>query len=266
VSETRASACWYGCPDQALKRAPTARKRCRLASVDRKGDNPALSGPGAAASWPLRLFGATSLPPGAVPTPSLGCREGNGRTASVARPQPCSPQDRRLHCWSTNGIERAASAALGLKWARRGARAGARHLGDSPRPPAQWAPAQGPPLIACPGSLRSAHSERPPGLASARSGWASALSRLLESRCGDPTHGGCDGQLTQDTATLWPQALDLQQGPDVPWSLRRQRHLRMAGPALELWLQREDGQQTGLQPCTPASALQSWRRPGRGAR
>jgi len=100
--------------------------------------------PCAAARLPLAPVWGHEPGPGGGTHPIAGCREGNGAAASVARGRsPCSPQDRRLHCWSTNVRGRAASGATGPDVGPEGAaRAGAANFGDR-QAASQWAPAQG---------------------------------------------------------------------------------------------------------------------------
>jgi len=101
VSRDTSLSLLYGLSIRALSEHKLARKRWRgwPASIA-KGMKPAPSGPGAAARLArLRLFGATSRAPVAVPTPSLAVEKEMG-TASVAEAR--SPARRRtgggIHC------------------------------------------------------------------------------------------------------------------------------------------------------------------------
>jgi len=265
----RASPAGYGAVDQALSEHQLAPQ-----AVGRAGQRPIAKGrkrPAALAQqrgWPLRLFGATSLAPVAVPTPSLAVEKEMARQRREGR----SPARRRTGA-SLAGQQtdqRAASRRLGLDVGpRRRARAGGRHLGDSPAA-SQWAPAQGTSTLigSGPGSLDLLTSRRRPGpgLSTVWGGLRGSISTCLSTlRATDS--GAANGQLTQERQRCCPRDPGFwpSQGlTGVPGLLRRQRHLRHGrgwpwncGCSARTAADRASA-------CTPASpALAAGGRPGR---
>jgi len=274
VSENTSPACWYGLSDQALSAATNcARKRWPgLPACDRKG----MTGPfwpgGSKRGWPLRLFGATSLAPVAVPTRHRLAVEKEMGTASVRRGR--SPARRRTGRPSPAGQQtdrRAASATGPGRGPERGARAGGRHLGDAPKPPANG---------------------RPPGATSTSLAVAQAASILLTSptprqalalstvwvglrsistclgRCGDPTSGAATAPNSPRNANAVPRPWIWPAGPDGVLSPQRQPAIygpMTAGPWNCGCSREGTASRPGLQACPRSGLLPcSWRRRGSG--
>ncbi len=245
--------------DQALSEHQLAPQAVAgLASVDRKGDEPALLALAQQRGWPLRLFGATSLAPVAVPTPSLAVEKEMG-TASVAEAAALLAAGPEASLLVNKRIERAASAALGLDVGPEGApEQGAATLAIA-KAASQWAPAQGHlHLIGSgPGSLDllTPDARQALALSTVWVGYGLYLDLLEPLR--RPDQWRCDGQLTQERQRC-AQALDLaSQGLTVSLVSSGDSGIYgMAGLALELWLQREDGSRPGFSVHPGLSALQ----------
>ncbi len=207
-----------------------------LASVDRKGDEPALLALAAARGWPLKLFTADQLAPVAVPNPSEAVAREMG-TASVAEAAawlaaaataPASsdgPQPKRL---VDKTIETAAAAETG---------AATLAVVLAPR---QWAPQRGELHLVGSGpgrlDLLSGDARRILAATTVWVGYGPYLDLLEPLRRPDQLRR--DGQLTEERARC-REALDLaSQGLKVALISSGDSGIYgMAGLALDLWLQ-----------------------------
>jgi cobalt-precorrin 5A hydrolase/precorrin-3B C17-methyltransferase len=197
-----------------------------LASIDRKGDEPALLALAAKREWPLQLFAARQLSAVAVPNPSEAVAREMG-TASVA--------------------EAAALLAAGsdgdLLLTKTVARAGAGEQGAATlaiaRCPEQWAPGQGQLHLVGSGpgrlDLLTPAARRVLAESSVWVGYGLYLDLLEPLRRPDQLR--CDGQLTEERQRC-ALALELaSQGLRVALVSSGDSGIYgMAGLALELWL------------------------------
>jgi len=197
--------------DQALSEHQLAPQAVAgLASVDRKGDEPALLALAQQRGWPLRLFGATSLAPVAVPTPSLAVEKEMG-TASVAEAAALLAAGPEASLLVNKRIERAASAALGLDVGPEGRQSRGPPPWRSPRPPANGRPPRGTSTSLAVAQAASICSLPTPARPwpSARSGWATGSISTCLSRCGDPTSGAATANSPRNANAvprpwIWP--------------------------------------------------------------
>ncbi|WP_235299981.1 cobalamin biosynthesis protein [Synechococcus sp. GFB01] len=197
-----------------------------LASIDRKGDEPALLELAAKRQWPLQLFAAPQLSAVAVPNPSEAVAREMG-TASVAEASALL----------------AAGSDGDLLLAKTVARAGAGEQGAVTlaiaRCPEQWAPGQGQLHLVGSGpgrlDLLTPAARRALAESSVWVGYGLYLDLLEPLR--QPDQLRCDGQLTEERqrcalAWSWPA-----RASGWHWSRRvTAASYGMAGLALELWL------------------------------
>ncbi len=201
-----------------------------LASIDRKGDEPALLALAEQRGWPLRLFDAPTLAAVAVPHPSVAVAREMG-TASVAQ---------------AAALQAAASAGgpARLLVEKRIERAGIGERGAATLAVAlagrQWAPHRGSLQLvgSGPGPIALLTGEARQALAAATVwvGYGLYLDLLEPIRRPDQLRR--EGRLTEETARC-AEALDLaRQGLDVALISSGDSGIYgMAGLALELWLQ-----------------------------
>jgi len=241
--------------DQALSEYRLAPQAVAgLASADRKGDEPALLALAQQRGWPLRLFGATSLAPVTVPTPSLAVEKEMG-TASVAEAAALLAAGPEASLLVNKRIERAAGAALGLE---EGPEQGAATVAIA-KAASQWSPAQGHLHLvgSGPGGLDLLTPDARQALALSTVWVGYGLYLDLVEPLRRPDQWRCDGQLTQERQRC-AQALDLaSQGLTVALVSSGDSGIYgMAGLALELWLKRERGSRPGFSVHPGLSALQ----------
>ncbi len=219
-----------------------------LASIDRKGDEPALLALAERHGWPLRLHGAAALDAVAVPHPSAAVAGAMG-TASVAEAAALltaggAPQARLL---LAKTVERAAAG-------ERGAATLAVACG-----PGQWAPQRGRLDLVGSGpgrlDLLSGDARRALAEASIWVGYSLYLDLLEPLRRPDQLRW--EGRLTEERARC-QEALDLaSQGMRVALISSGDSGIYgMAGLALELWLQRPAAERPGFEVHPGISALQ----------
>jgi len=207
-----------------------------LASVDRKGDEPALLALAAARGWPLKLFSADQLAPVAVPNPSESVAREMG-TASVAEAAawlaaaataPASSEGRQPERLVDKTIETAAASETG---------AATLAVVLAPR---QWAPQRGELHLVGSGpgrlDLLSGDARRTLAATTVWVGYGPYLDLLEPLRRPDQLRR--DGQLTEERARC-REALDLaSQGLKVALISSGDSGIYgMAGLALDLWLQ-----------------------------
>jgi cobalt-precorrin 5A hydrolase/precorrin-3B C17-methyltransferase len=219
-----------------------------LASIDRKGDEPALLALAERRGWPVRLHSADALAAVTVPNPSGAVATAMG-TASVAEAAALlsagGPGDSRLLL--AKMIERATPG-------ERGAATLAVACG-----PAQWAPRQGRLDLVGSGpgrlDLLSGDARRALAEASVWVGYSLYLDLLEPLRRPDQLR--CDGRLTEERARCL-EALDLaNQGLRVALISSGDSGIYgMAGLALELWLQRPEAERPAFAVHPGISALQ----------
>ncbi|MCP9793544.1 MULTISPECIES: precorrin-3B C(17)-methyltransferase [Synechococcales] len=201
-----------------------------LASIDRKGDEPALLALAEQRGWPLRLFDAPTLAAVTVPHPSDAVAREMG-TASVAEAAALQ-------------AAAAAGGAARLLVEKRIERAGAGERGAATLAVAlagrQWAPQRGSLQLvgSGPGPIALLSGEARQALAAATVwvGYGLYLDLLEPIRRPDQLRR--EGRLTEETARC-AEALDLaRQGLDVALISSGDSGIYgMAGLALELWLQ-----------------------------
>jgi cobalt-precorrin 5A hydrolase/precorrin-3B C17-methyltransferase len=218
-----------------------------LASIDRKGDEPALLELAARRGWPLKLFVAAELAPIAVPHPSAAVQREMG-TASVAE---------------AAALRATAAATAQLLVAKTIARARPQERGAATLAvalaPQQWAPQRGALHLvgSGPGQLDLLSGDARAALASATVwlGYSPYLDLLEPLRRPDQLR--CEGRLTEERARC-AEALDLAiQGlPVALVSSGDSGIYGMAGLALELWLQRHPSDRPAFQVHPGISALQ----------
>jgi len=222
-----------------------------LASIDRKGDEPALLALAAARGWPLKLFTAAQLAPVAVPNPSEAVAREMG-TASVAEAaawlaaaaSPGEPPSERLISKTIEhaeaGEQGAATLAVVLA-------------------PRQWAPQRGELHLVGSGpgrlDLLSGDARRTLAAATVWVGYGPYLDLLEPLRRPDQLRR--DGKLTEERARC-REALDLaSQGLKVALISSGDSGIYgMAGLALELWLERPAQERPGFEVHPGLSALQ----------
>ena len=201
-----------------------------LASIDRKGDEPALLALAEQRGWPLRLYDAPTLAGVTVPHPSEAvAREmGTASVAEAAALQAATQAGRPPRLLVEKRIERAAAG-------ERGAATLAVALAGC-----QWAPQRGSLQLvgSGPGALALLSGEARQALAAATVwvGYGLYLDLLEPLRRPDQLRR--EGRLTEETARC-AEALDLaRQGLDVALISSGDSGIYgMAGLALELWLQ-----------------------------
>jgi len=217
-----------------------------LASVDRKGDEPALLALAEAHQWPLRLFSAGDLAPVPVPTPSDAVRKemGTASVAEAAATLAAGPQGSLL---AAKRIERA-----------RDSEQGAATLAIARATP-QWAPCQGQLNLvgSGPGSLDLLTPAARRALAESTIWVGYGLYLDLLEPLRRPDQLRCDGQLTQEHQRC-ALALELAcQGLTVALVSSGESGIYgMAGLALELWLALAEGGRPGFTVHPGLSALQ----------
>ena len=230
-----------------------------LASIDRKGDEPALLALAEARGWPLKLFTAAQLAAVTVPNPSEAVAREMG-TASVAeaaaslaaaapatatsngpQPEPLVPKT-----IETAGAGEQGAATLAVVLA-----------------PRQWAPQRGELHLVGSGpgrlDLLSGDSRRTLAAASVWVGYGPYLDLLEPLRRPDQLRR--DGKLTEERARC-AEALQLaSQGLKVALISSGDSGIYgMAGLALELWLELPPRSAPALR-CIPACRPCSWRPP-----
>ena len=224
-----------------------------LASIDRKGDEPALLALAAARGWPLKLFTAAQLAPVVVPNPSEAVAREMGTAsvaeaaawlaASVATPTD-GPQPDQL---VAKTIERAEAGEQG---------AATLAVVLAPR---QWAPQRGELHLVGSGpgrlDLLSGDARRTLAAATVWVGYGPYLDLLEPLRRPDQLRR--DGKLTEERARCL-EALDLaSQGLKVALISSGDSGIYgMAGLALELWLERPALERPGFEVHPGLSALQ----------
>ena len=217
-----------------------------LASVDRKGDEPALLALAQRHHWPLRLFGAAELAPVPVPTPSDVVQREMG-TASVAEAAALLAAGPQASLVVSKTIER-----------RREGEVGAATLAVA-RAASQWAPSRGQLNLVGSGPGRLDLLTPAARLALAEStvwvGYGPYLDLLESLRRPDQLR--CDGQLTQEHQRC-VLALELAcQGLCVALVSSGESGIYgMAGLALERWLELAEGGRPGFTVHPGLSALQ----------
>ncbi|WP_216902645.1 cobalamin biosynthesis protein, partial [Synechococcus sp. CCY 9618] len=211
-----------------------------LASIDRKGDEPALLGLAERHGWPLRLYDAASLSGIGVPHPSEAVAREMG-TPSVA--------EAAAHLAACHASDPAASPTetAGLLVEKRIERAGAGERGAGTLAVAQadrqWAPQRGSLHLVGSGpgaiDLLSGDARRALAAATVWVGYGLYLDLLEPLRRPDQLRR--EGRLTEERARC-AEALDLaRQGIDVALISSGDSGIYgMAGLALELWLQLPD--------------------------
>ena len=224
-----------------------------LASIDRKGDEPALLALAAARGWPLKLFTAAQLAPVVVPNPSEAVAREMGTAsvaeaaawlaASVATPTD-GPQPDQLVAKTIEhaeaGEQGAATLAVVLA-------------------PRQWAPQRGELHLVGSGpgrlDLLSGDARRTLAAATVWVGYGPYLDLLEPLRRPDQLRR--DGKLTEERARCL-EALDLaSQGLKVALISSGDSGIYgMAGLALELWLERPALERPGFEVHPGLSALQ----------
>ncbi len=217
-----------------------------LASVDRKGDEPALLALAERRGWSLRLFSAAQLAPVPVPTPSQAVQREMG-TASVAEaaallaagPQGSLLMHKRIE-HAGEGERGAATLAVA-------------------RAELQWAPLRGQLHLVGSGpgrlDLVTPDARRALAESSVWLGYGLYLDLLEPLRRPDQLRR--DGQLTRERDRC-RQALDLaSQGLTVALVSSGESGIYgMAGLALELWLERTAAERPGFTVHPGLSALQ----------
>lgn len=201
-----------------------------LASIDRKGDEPALLALAVQRGWPLRLYDAPTLAGVTVPHPSEAvAREmGTASVAEAAALQAASQAGGPARLLVEKRIERAGAG-------ERGAATLAVALAGR-----QWAPQRGSLQLvgSGPGAIALLSGEARQALAAATVwvGYGLYLDLLEPLRRPDQLRR--EGRLTEETARC-AEALDLaRQGLDVALISSGDSGIYgMAGLALELWLQ-----------------------------
>jgi len=217
-----------------------------LASVDRKGDEPALLALAEAHRWPLRLFAAGDLAPVPVPTPSDAVRREMG-TASVAEAASLLAAGPQGSLLAAKRIERGQDSEQG-----------AATLAIARATP-QWAPSQGQLNLvgSGPGSLDLLTPAARLALAESTIwvGYGLYLDLLEPLRRRNQLR--FDGQLTQERQRC-ELALELAcQGLTVALVSSGESGIYgMAGLALELWLALAAGERPGFTVHPGLSALQ----------
>lgn len=216
-----------------------------LASIDRKGDEPALLSLAQRRGWPLKLFDATALAAVAVPNPSAAVAQEMG-TASVA--------------------EAAALLASGgdqLLVAKRIERAGASERGAATLAIAlaarQWAPQRGHLQLvgSGPGNLALLSGEARQALAAATVwvGYSLYLDLLEPLRRPDQLRR--EGRLTEERSRCAEALALAEQGLNVALISSGDSGIYgMAGLALELWLERPEADRPEFSVHPGLSALQ----------
>ena len=224
-----------------------------LASIDRKGDEPALLALAAARGWPLKLFTAAQLAAVAVANPSEAVAREMG-TASVAEAAAwlaaaasapaADPQPERLVPKTIEQAEASEQGAATLAVVLA---------------PQQWAPQRGELHLVGSGpgrlDLLSGDARRTLAAATVWVGYGPYLDLLEPLRRPDQLRR--DGQLTAERARC-SEALDLaSQGLKVALISSGDSGIYgMAGLALELWLQRPSLERPGFEVHPGLSALQ----------
>ncbi len=201
-----------------------------LASIDRKGDEPALLAMAQQRGWPLRLYDAATLAAVAVPHPSdaVAREVGTASVAEAAALQAAAAAGGPARLLVEKRIERAGSG-------ERGAATLAVALAGR-----QWAPQRGSLQLvgSGPGPIALLSGEARQALAAATVwvGYGLYLDLLEPIRRPDQLRR--EGRLTEETARC-AEALDLaRQGLDVALISSGDSGIYgMAGLALELWLQ-----------------------------
>jgi cobalt-precorrin 5A hydrolase / precorrin-3B C17-methyltransferase len=225
-----------------------------LATVDRKGDEPALLALAEARGWPLRLFSSQQLAAVAVPNPSAAVEAEMG-TASVAEAAcllAAGPQARLLHP-KTIGRARVQGTGSGPQDERGAATLAVAAAAE------QWAPHQGELHLvgSGPGSLALLTGEARETLSrcSVWVGYGLYLDLLEPLR--RPDQARLDGQLTAERQRC-QQALQLAcQGVRVALISSGDSGIYgMAGLALELWLALDGGDRPAFAVHPGISALQ----------
>ncbi|MFZ0409862.1 MAG: precorrin-3B C(17)-methyltransferase, partial [Cyanobium sp.] len=226
-----------------------------LASIDRKGDEPALLALAAARDWPLKLFGADQLAPITVPNPSVAVAREMG-TASVAEAAawlaanaaaPAAGEGSQARYLVTKTIEPAGPGEQG---------AATLAVALSPR---QWAPQRGALHLVGSGpgrlDLLSGDARRSLAAATVWVGYGPYLDLLEPLRRPDQLRR--DGQLTEERARCSEALALAQQGLNVALISSGDSGIYgMAGLALELWLQLADQDRPGFEVHPGLSALQ----------
>jgi len=217
-----------------------------VASIDRKGDEPALLELARQRQWPLRWFAAAQLNAVPVPNPSaaVAAEMGTSSVAEAAALLAAGPEARLLlPKWIEHrqGKEQGA-ATLAIAQARE-----------------QWAPTRGHLHLVCSGpgrlDLLTPDARRALAEASVWVGYGLYLDLLEPLRRPDQLR--CDGQLTQERARC-QQALDLaSQGLRVALVSSGDSGIyAMAGLALDLWLAQPADGRPGFTVHPGISALQ----------
>jgi len=225
-----------------------------LASVDRKGDEPALLALAQRHGWPLRLFDASTLAVVAVPNPSEAVAQAMG-TASVAEAAAL----RAASCVSpltttTAGVLLVAKTIERAAPGERGAATLAVALAER-----QWAPQRGELHLVGSGpgqlDLLSGDARMALARASVWVGYGPYLDLLEPLRRSDQLRR--DGRLTEEKARC-AEALELAtQGLRVALVSSGESGIYgMAGLALELWLARDPIDRPAFQVHPGISALQ----------
>ena len=217
-----------------------------LASIDRKGDEPALLELARQRQWPLRWFSAAALKAVTVPTPSAIVEAEMG-TASVAEAAALLAAGPEAELLLAKQVEH-----------RQGAEQGAATLAIA-QTKEQWAPSQGHLHLVGSGpgplNLLTPDARRALAEASVWVGYGLYLDLLEPLRRPDQLR--CDGQLTQERARC-QLALDLaNQGLTVALVSSGDSGIyAMAGLALELWLTQPADGRPGFAVHPGISALQ----------
>jgi len=193
-------------------------------------------------------------------------------TPASQEAQPLLAAGRRPYCWQQRS-RAGTSAALALTWAQKGAKSRGPPpcaIGQGANTPANGRPGPGANLhligmAQAASDLLTSDARRPCRSATV---WVATGStrRCLEPALRRTRPWRCDGQPHPGTPTLVPGPGSGQPGLDgVPGSRSETAHLRMPAGPLELWLQREDGQQTRAQRAPRPLCLQLAAAPGSGA-
>ncbi len=233
--------------DQALERQQLAPEAVAgLASVDRKGDEPALLALAEQRQWPLRLFKAEELAPVVVPTPSDAVRKEMG-TASVAEAAALLAAGPKGTLLAAKRIEHARDFERGAATLAVGMAA------------VQWAPGQGQLHLIGSGpgrlDLLTPAARRALAESTIWVGYGLYLDLLEPLRRSDQLR--CDGQLTQERQRC-ALAVELAcQGLTVALVSSGESGIYgMAGLALEQWLELTGENRPGFTVHPGVSALQ----------
>ncbi|MBM5796911.1 MAG: precorrin-3B C(17)-methyltransferase [Cyanobacteria bacterium M_surface_7_m2_040] len=228
-----------------------------IASIDRKGDEPALLALSEARGWPLRLFNATELNAVAVPTPSAAVAREMG-TASVAEASALLAAGPEAALLIPKTVLHATTTAASPQAPGPSFEQGAATLAVAAALQ-QWAPQRGElHLVGTgPGQLQLLTGEAHEALSRCSTWVGYGLYLDLLEPLRRPDQVRLDGQLTRERERC-RQALELAcQGVKVALVSSGDSGIYgMAGLALELWLAQEDADRPAFAVHPGISALQ----------